>query len=187
MGDNDWGAARRQHATKDVDVDSKESMIAEEPVAAEALDEVLVFCDGACSPNPGIGGWGVVLISTRGKAMRELSGAELKSTNNRMELRAAIEALRALNRPCIVHITTDSEYLKNAFTAGWLEKWQRNNWRTAARQPVLNQDLWLELLAAVKPHQVHWHWVRGHAANPGNTRADQLAVEARRRLARNKK
>lgn len=146
-------------------------------------DEVLLYCDGACSPNPGFGGWGVVLVAPARNATRELSGAEPDSTNNRMELRAAIEGLRALKRPCRVKITTDSEYLKNAFTAGWLKKWLSNGWKTAGRKPVLNVDLWQELMAAMEPHEVAWAWVRGHMGHPENTRADELAVQARKRLA----
>ncbi len=102
-----------------------------------------------------------------------------------MELRAAIEGLRALKRPCRVKITTDSEYLKNAFTAGWLRKWLSNGWKTAGRKPVLNVDLWQELMAAMEPHEVAWAWVRGHMGHPENTRADELAVQARKRLAEN--
>ncbi|MCE5230943.1 ribonuclease HI [bacterium] len=146
-------------------------------------DEVLLYCDGACSPNPGMGGWGVVLVSPRHGITRELSGAEPATTNNRMEIRAAIEGVRALKRPCRVRITTDSEYLKKAFTAGWLEKWQANGWRTAGHKPVLNVDLWQELLDALEPHIVTWAWVRGHTDHPENSRADELAVEARKKLA----
>ncbi|MEN6625128.1 MAG: ribonuclease HI [Candidatus Sumerlaeia bacterium] len=146
-------------------------------------DEIFLYSDGACSPNPGLGGWGVVLVSPRHGAVRELSGAEPDTTNNRMELRGAIEGLRALKRPCRVKVTTDSEYLKKAFTAGWLQKWQANGWRTAGKKPVLNIDLWRELLAAMEPHEVTWAWVRGHADHPENTRADALAVAARKSLA----
>lgn len=146
-------------------------------------DEVLLYSDGACSPNPGLGGWGVVLVSPRHGAVRELSGAEPATTNNRMELRGAIEGFRALKRPCRVKITTDSEYLKNAFTAGWIEKWQSNGWKTAARKPVLNVDLWRELMEVMEPHDVTWAWVRGHADHPENSRADELAVAARIDLA----
>ncbi len=150
---------------------------------ARSLDEVHIFCDGACSPNPGTGGWGALLISKRHEQVRELSGAESNSTNNRMEIRAAIEALRALKRPCVVRITTDSEYLKKAFTAKWIDRWQVNQWRTASKKPVANIDLWKELLEVMAPHEVHWYWVRGHNDTPENERADQLAVDARKRFA----
>jgi len=145
---------------------------------------VHIYTDGACSPNPGVGGWAAILISPRhGSRCREISGAEKRSTNNRMELTAAIMALRTLKKPCKVHLFTDSEYLKNAFTHGWLEKWQRNGWRTASRSPVLNQDLWQELLALAAVHDIKWNWVMGHGSDPMNQRCDALAVQARERLA----
>lgn len=145
---------------------------------------VRIYCDGACSPNPGLGGWGVVLISDRHSARRELSGSAEGTTNNRMELTAAIRALKALKFPCHVDIFTDSEYLKNAFSERWLEKWQANGWRTADRKPVSNADLWQELLPFQQMHDLHWHWVRGHGDDVENNRADHLAVEARLELAR---
>lgn len=114
---------------------------------------------------------------------KELSGAQRETTNNRMELTGAIEALKALKKPCNVKLYTDSEYVKNAFTAGWIENWQRNGWRTAGRKAVKNEDLWRELLALAQKHHVSWHWVRGHASNPNNNRCDELAVAARLRLA----
>lgn len=144
--------------------------------------EVVLYCDGACSPNPGLGGWGVVLLVPGKAARKELFGAAGETTNNRMELTAALEGLRALRRPSHVRIITDSEYLKNAFTSGWIEKWQRNGWRTAGRQPVKNEDLWRALLEAMSPHRIEWQWVRGHGATAENNRCDELAVEARRRL-----
>jgi len=144
--------------------------------------EVLLYCDGACSPNPGMGGWGVVLLAPGRDARKELFGAESETTNNRMELTAALEGLRALRRPSHVRIVTDSQYLKNAFTSGWIEQWQRNGWRTAGRQPVKNEDLWRALLEAMAPHGIEWEWCRGHGETADNIRCDELAVEARRRL-----
>lgn len=147
--------------------------------------EVVIYCDGACAPNPGFGGWGVILEAPdHGGVRRELSGAQPDTTNNRMELTAAIEGLRALKRPCRVRIVTDSEYLKNAFTAGWLARWRRNGWRTAGKHPVKNEDLWRALASEVDRHEVTWEWVRGHNEHPENERCDELAVNARRELAR---
>ena len=141
---------------------------------------VTIYCDGACSPNPGVGGWGALLISEGGRE-RELSGAEDEATNNRMELLGAIMALRALKRPCDVTLHTDSKYVQGGFTQGWLEKWQRNGWRTSAKKPVENQDLWRELLELSALHTVEWRWVPGHADCEGNNRCDALAVAARER------
>lgn len=146
---------------------------------------VRIYTDGACSPNPGLGGWGALLISpTHPGKPRELSGAEADSTNNRMELTAAVMALKALTRPCRVELTTDSEYLQKGFTEGWLDRWQRNGWKTASRKPVANADLWRELLALSRQHDISWHWVRGHDENPYNNRCDELAVAARQQLKR---
>jgi ribonuclease HI len=114
---------------------------------------------------------------------KELSGSEPETTNNRMELTAALMGLRALKQPCQVELFTDSKYLRNAFEEGWLEKWQRTGWRTAAKQPVMNADLWQGLLEQSRVHQVRWHWVRGHAGHEENERADALAVAARQELA----
>lgn len=141
--------------------------------AAGARPSVRLYTDGACSGNPGPGGWGVVLIY--GKHRKELAGGEPATTNNRMELTAAIAGLSALNRPCAVDLYTDSQYLSRAFNEGWLAKWQKNGWLTANRQPVQNQDLWLRLLALCREHKVTWHWVKGHADNPENNRCDELA------------
>ncbi len=136
-------------------------------------DVVEIYTDGACSGNPGPGGWGAVL-SYRGKT-RELSGGEAApTTNNRMELMAAIQALEALSRPSAVRLHTDSSYLRNGVTS-WLPSWKRNGWRTASKQPVKNEDLWRRLDAAAARHNVRWLWVKGHAGNPGNERADALA------------
>ena len=146
--------------------------------------QIRIYTDGACSPNPGTGGWGAILTSADGGTKKELSGSARETTNNRMEITAAIEALRALKKPCKVDLFTDSEYVKNAFTAGWLANWQRNGWRTASRKAVLNADLWRDLLELSQIHDVSWHWVRGHGSNPMNNRCDELAVAARMRLAR---
>jgi len=145
---------------------------------------VTIYCDGACSPNPGIGGWGTVLISEQHRARKEISGAELKTTNNRMELTAAIKGLESLKQPCAVDVFTDSQYVRNAFAQGWLAKWQRNGWKSAARTAISNEDLWRRLIALGEVHDIKWHWVRGHADNAGNNRADRLAVAAREALAR---
>jgi ribonuclease HI len=134
---------------------------------------VKIYTDGACKGNPGPGGWGAVL--RYGKHKKELYGGEPgQTTNNRMELTAAIMALEALTRPVTVRLHTDSMYLRDGITK-WLPRWKRNGWQTAEKQPVKNADLWQRLDAAVARHHVDWHWVRGHAGNPGNERADALA------------
>jgi ribonuclease HI len=138
-------------------------------------DRVTIHTDGACSGNPGPGGWGAIL--QWGGHTRELKGGEAHTTNNRMELMAAIVALETLKRPCEVDLHTDSEYLRQGIT-DWISGWKRNGWRTAARKPVKNLDLWQRLDAAVGRHTVHWHWVRGHAGHDLNERADELAREA---------
>ncbi len=144
-------------------------------------DIVEIWTDGGCRPNPGPGGWGVVLKFK--DVLRELSGAEADTTNNRMELTAAAEALSALKRPCKVVLHTDSEYLKNGITR-WHTGWVRKNWRNAAGDPVKNMDLWRRILDAAKPHDVEWVWVRGHSGNIMNERADMLATAAREQLER---
>jgi ribonuclease HI len=136
---------------------------------------VEIFTDGACRGNPGPGGWGAVL-RYKGKE-RTLKGAEPGTTNNRMELTAAIMALETLSRPCAVALTTDSQYVKQGVTQ-WIHQWKRRGWRTADRKPVKNQDLWQRLDAAAARHDVQWFWVRGHTGHPENERADQLANEA---------
>jgi ribonuclease HI len=136
---------------------------------------VEVFTDGACRGNPGPGGWGA-LLRFRGTE-RTLSGAEPHTTNNRMELMAAIEALTALTRPCTVVLTTDSQYVRNGITS-WITQWKRRGWRTAGRAPVKNVDLWRRLDEAAQRHEVSWHWVKGHAGHPENERADALANQA---------
>lgn len=131
--------------------------------------------DGACKGNPGPGGWGVVIRS--GAREKELSGGEPLTTNNRMELTAAIMGLRALTRPCHVRLATDSNYVKDGITR-WIHGWQRNGWRTADRKPVKNADLWQALLEAAQPHRIDWVWVKGHAGDADNERADRLASDA---------
>ena len=143
---------------------------------------VTIYTDGACDPNPGTGGWAAILLFGRNR--RTLAGGEKDSTNNRMELTAVIKALEALNRPCRVSLNTDSEYVKNAFTRKWLDNWQRRNWKTADKKPVKNQDLWQRLLELTASHEIEWHWIRGHADDPLNNECDQLAVEARQKIAR---
>ncbi len=148
-----------------------------------ARPRVEIYTDGACSPNPGRGGWGAILVSpAHDRFTKELSGAEADSTNNRMEMTAALEGLRALKRPCRVTLTTDSKYLMNGFGKGWVEGWKRRGWQTSAKQPVKNQDLWMELDRLVHVHEVTWEWVQGHAGHEMNERADALAVAARESL-----
>jgi ribonuclease HI len=143
---------------------------------ANAQDQVVeVFTDGACSGNPGPGGWGALL---RYKGVeRELSGAESDTTNNRMEMMAAIAALEAITRPSRVILTTDSTYVRDGITK-WIVGWKRRNWKTAGKKPVKNVDLWQRLEAASAPHAIEWHWVRGHSGHVENERADTLAREA---------
>ena len=144
------------------------------------LPAVEIFTDGACKGNPGPGGWGAILRSN-GKE-REISGGESPTTNNRMELMAAIEALNALKKPCHVQLWTDSVYVRDGITK-WIHGWRRNGWKTADKKPVKNAELWQALLDAASPHRIDWHWVKGHAGHPENERADQLAcaeAEARR-------
>lgn len=136
------------------------------------MSSVEIWTDGACSGNPGPGGWGAILIA--GTTEKDLSGGEALTTNNRMELMAAISALEALKRPCTVDLHTDSEYLRNGITK-WMFGWKRNGWRTADKKPVKNQDLWERLDAAITRHEIRWHWVKGHAGNELNERADLLA------------
>ena len=134
-----------------------------------------IYTDGACSGNPGPGGWGVLLDYNGSE--KELSGFEPETTNNRMELMAAIQALEGLTRPCIIRLHTDSTYVKDGITS-WIHNWKRNGWRTAARKPVKNVDLWQRLDEALIQHEVSWHWVKGHDGHPGNERADVLATSA---------
>ena len=144
------------------------------------MPELYAFTDGACSGNPGPGGWGVVLRAMEGATLlreRELSGGEAQTTNNRMELLAAIAALEGLSRPSEITVVTDSAYVKNGITS-WLANWKRRGWRTADGKPVKNLELWQRLETAAAPHQVRWEWVKGHAGHPENERADALARAA---------
>jgi len=138
------------------------------------MPKVVIHTDGACSGNPGPGGWGAILES--GGHRKELKGGEPQTTNNRMELTAAIEALAALKMPSDVDLYTDSNYLRGGITE-WIKKWTSNGWRTAARKPVMNAELWQRLQEAAAPHQVRWHWVKGHHGHDDNERADELARE----------
>jgi len=139
------------------------------------LTLVEMFTDGACKGNPGPGGWGVVIRS--GAHEKELSGGDAVTTNNRMELTAAIEGLNALTRPCRVKLMTDSRYVMDGLTK-WIHGWRKNGWKTADKKPVKNAELWQALLAAAEPHRVEWEWVKGHAGHPENERADRLASDA---------
>jgi ribonuclease HI len=139
------------------------------------VTEVTIYADGACRGNPGPGGWGALLIA--GGKRLELSGAEIQTTNNRMELTAAIEALKALKRPTSATLFTDSTYVCTGIVE-WLPQWKARGWRTAGKKPVKNQDLWEALDAARMPHQIEWRWVKGHSGNAGNDRVDELANEA---------
>jgi len=136
---------------------------------------IVIHTDGACSGNPGPGGWGAILEWSGRR--REIKGGEAHTTNNRMELMAAISALETLKRPCDVDLHTDSQYLRQGITS-WIHGWKRNGWKTADRKPVKNADLWVRLDTAVAHHTVHWHWVRGHSGHDLNERADELAREA---------
>ena len=138
-------------------------------------DEVELFADGACSGNPGPGGWGV-LLRCRGN-VREISGGDPQTTNNRMELSGVIAGLSALKNPCRVMVTTDSQYVKNGMTT-WIRSWKKNGFRTSSGQPVKNEDLWRELDRLAALHEITWHWVRGHDGHPENERVDFLAREA---------
>jgi ribonuclease HI len=141
----------------------------------QANGRVTIHTDGGCAPNPGPGGWGAILQWSG--HTREFKGGEAHTTNNRMELTAAIAALEALKRPCNVDLHTDSQYLRQGIT-DWIQGWKRNGWRTADKKPVRNVDLWQRLDAAIRRHKVHWHWVRGHSGHDLNERADELAREA---------
>ena len=141
----------------------------------KTLPEVVIYTDGACDPNPGRGGWAALILTTKGKM--EISGRDADSTNNRMELTAAIRALEALREPCEVELTTDSQYVKNGIES-WIAKWKRNGWKTADKKPVLNQDLWQDLDAQTHRHRVRWSWTKGHADHDDNNRCDELAREA---------
>ncbi len=141
------------------------------------MKHVQLITDGACLGNPGPGGWAYILRF--GDFAREASGSAAGTTNNRMELTAAIEGLRALKEPCKVEVVTDSEYVKNGITT-WIHGWKRNGWKTAAKKPVVNQDLWIDLDRATNGHQIQWTWTKGHADHDDNNRADELATQAAR-------
>ena len=146
------------------------------------MPDLFAYTDGACSGNPGPGGWGALLRAIEGEAVikeRELNGGEAQTTNNRMELMAAISALESLSRPTRITVVTDSAYVKNGVT-GWIHGWKRNGWKTAAKKPVKNKDLWQALEEACKRHDIEWVWVKGHAGDEGNERADELARLAAR-------
>jgi len=141
------------------------------------MPDLFAYTDGACSGNPGPGGWGALLVARDGDTVvkeRELSGGDADTTNNRMELLAAISALESLSRPTALTVVTDSAYVKGGITE-WLRGWKRNGWRTSTKKPVKNEDLWRRLDAAAAPHDVTWKWVKGHAGHPENERADELA------------
>ena len=140
------------------------------------MKKVYIFTDGACSGNPGPGGWGAVL--RYGKTEKELFGSEANTTNNRMELTACITALKALKEPCEVVLTTDSQYVVNGITKGWAESWKKNGWKKADKKPALNADLWQELLDENERHVITFEWIKGHAGHEENERCDHLAVEA---------
>ena len=142
-------------------------------------DRVTIYSDGGSKPNPGPGGWAALLIS--GEHEAEISGGETHTTNNQMELTAAIRALEALTRPCEVDFYTDSQYLRQGITE-WIKTWRKNGWMTSAKKPVLNKDLWIELHELTQKHQIKWHWTRGHAGDKFNERVDQLATAARLNL-----
>ena len=151
-----------------------------EDMSFEERDNLVeIWTDGGCKPNPGPGGWAAIL-KFKG-AVKELSGGDGETTNNRMELTAAAQALAALKRPCVVKLHTDSEYLKNGITR-WHQGWVRKNWRSSTGDPVKNMDLWKLILEAAKPHQIEWLWVKGHSGDPMNERADALATAAREGL-----
>jgi ribonuclease HI len=145
-----------------------------------AMKSVEIFTDGACKGNPGPGGWGALL--RMGRHEKEMSGGERDTTNNRMELTAAIKALEALIEPCDIRLHSDSKYVLDGITK-WVHGWQKNGWKNASRQPVRNADLWHQLIAAAKPHRVEWVWVKGHDGHPENERADALACAEAEALA----
>ncbi len=140
------------------------------------MSDVFLYTDGSCLGNPGPGGYGAVLIF--GEHRKELSQGYRDTTNNRMELRAVIEGLRTLTRPCSVKLYTDSKYVQQAITKGWLANWRKNGWKTAAKKPVKNQDLWRDLMPLLEKHQIDFRWVKGHSGHPENERCDELARTA---------
>ena len=155
-------------------------------MSQKTLDKVIIYTDGACKGNPGPGGWAARLIDHTSGACKDICGGESSTTNNRMELTAAIRALQAMKRPVAVELFSDSSYLVNAFNQNWLDKWKRNGWRTSSKKPVENQDLWQELLVASQPHKVVWKHVKGHAGHEHNEACDRLAVKAAERFIESK-
>ena len=149
------------------------------PGTSSSKKIVEIFTDGACSGNPGPGGWGAVL--RYGEVEKEMNGGEPQTTNNRMELMAAIMAIEAVKRPCEIHLHTDSEYLRQGITT-WIHSWKARGWKTADKKPVKNVDLWQRLECAIETHDVHWHWVKGHSGHVENERADELARLAIRQM-----
>ena len=145
------------------------------------MKTVTIYTDGACSGNPGPGGWGAVL--RYGEFEREMSGGERSTTNNRMELTGVITALEALREPCVVELYSDSKYVTDALSKGWAASWRRRGWIKSDKKPALNVDLWERLLSLAETHEIHCHWVKGHAENEYNNRCDRLAVAAREKLA----
>ncbi len=144
------------------------------------MKTVQLYTDGACSGNPGPGGWGAILVY--GETEKELSGGENNTTNNRMELTAVIQGLKALKERCTVELYSDSKYVIDALEKGWAASWQAKGWKKADKKPALNPDLWEILLSLVSRHEVHYHWVKGHADNPRNNRCDAMAVEQWKRI-----
>jgi ribonuclease HI len=149
-------------------------------MAGSVRSKVTIFTDGGCTPNPGNGAWAAILRCD-GKE-RELTGGEKQTTNNRMELTAVTRALEVLKVPCDVTVVTDSQYIANAFSQKWIDKWKRNGWKTAAKEPVKNQDLWIVLDALIAKHTVVWEWTRGHVGHAENERCDELATQTRVKL-----
>ena len=147
---------------------------------SDSLPEVILYTDGACSGNPGPGGWGALLL-WKGKE-REMTGGALDTTNNRMEMMAVIEGLKALKKPCLVKIHSDSALIVNTFKKGWIENWQKKGWKKSNKKPVENRDLWEKMLKAMKPHTIEWIKVKGHADNQLNNRVDRLAVSASKKF-----
>ena len=145
-----------------------------------AMKTVTIYTDGACSGNPGPGGWGAIL--QYGRFQKELSGGEEQTTNNRMELTGVITALEALTEPCVVELWSDSKYVIDALQKGWAKGWRKRGWVKSDKKPALNSDLWEKLLDLTEEHEMRYHWVKGHADNPFNNRCDELAVEARKRF-----
>lgn len=145
------------------------------------MKKIELYADGACSGNPGPGGWGTILRFK--EVEKELSGGEKETTNNRMELMGVISGLESLKESCIVSVFTDSQYIANAFLKDWLVSWQKNGWKTAAKKPVKNRELWERLLVQANRHKLSWNWIRGHAGHPENERCDELAVAARDKFA----